>query len=219
VIPVIVSWSGGKDSALALQHALANPEFEVVGLLTTVTAPYDRVSMHGVRASLLRAQARALGLPVLQVTITANCSNEDYETALRTQLDALRTSGICDVVFGDLFLADVRAYRERLHARANINAHFPLWEQNTVELAHSFIDAGFAARLVCVDTKQLDEQFCGRLYDRDLLAELPDACDPCGERGEFHTFVFDGPIFNERVSFRTGETVNRDGFVFCDLIG
>lgn len=215
---VAVSWSGGKDSSLALYHVLRDAEIEVAGLLTTVTAGYDRISMHGVRTELLRAQCNALRLPLFEVEIPAACDNADYERAFIAKVADLQLSGINDFVFGDLFLEDVRAYREKLMGRAHANAHFPLWGEPTAELAREFVARGFRAVLVCVDPSQIAPTFCGRDYDYDLLADLPVTCDPCGERGEFHTYVYDGPVFDEPVKFRKGAVVQRGDFYFCDLV-
>jgi len=213
----LVSWSGGKDSALALQAVLADPTVRVDGLLTTVTDGYDRISMHGVRTDLLDAQARALGLPVDVARIPAGCSNARYEQVIRDALDAYAERGGESVAFGDLFLGDVRAYRERLLAPLPLAPTFPLWGLDTAALARRFVHDGFRAILVCVDPKQIDPAFCGRAFDDALLADLPRTCDPCGENGEFHTFVHDGPIFREPVRVRRGDVVERDGFWFCDL--
>ena len=219
--PVILSWSGGKDSALALHALSQDANVEVVGLLTTMTDDYDRVSMHGVRRALLRAQAERLGLPLLEARISAGAGNEAYESAFLDALAASRKlrSDLRHVAFGDLFLQDVRAYRERLLARTDWTPLFPIWGEDTAALARRFIADGFAARLVCVDTTQLDAAFAGRAYDAELLGDLPKACDPCGERGEFHTFVSDGPPFAEPVPYECGERVLRDGrFMYCDLV-
>jgi uncharacterized protein (TIGR00290 family) len=218
---VILSWSGGKDSALAL-HALAqDPSVRVAGLLTTVTAEYDRVSIHGVRRVLLHAQADRLGLPLFEARIKAATSNAEYEAAFMASLAQVRQQqpGVSHVAFGDLFLDDVRAYRERLLAGTGWTPLFPIWGEDTASLARRFIDDGFAARLVCVDTTQLDGAFAGRAFDAQLLADLPSAVDPCGERGEFHTFVSDGPPFSAPVAYSSGAKVLRDArFMFCDLV-
>lgn len=211
-----LSWSGGKDSALALQRIVAEREFGVAALITTITDGYDRISMHGVRATLLNAQCSSLRLPLLEIRIPAHCSNEGYESALGTQLRALREEGVHDVVFGDLFLQDIRDYREALFGGLGMRAHFPLWQQNTGKLARHFIAQGFRAVIVCVDPRQLPAEFCGREYDDAFLNDLPATCDPCGERGEFHTFVYDGPIFSDAVPITRGGVVFRDGFYFCD---
>ncbi|HKG93918.1 MAG TPA: hypothetical protein VKA84_18560 [Gemmatimonadaceae bacterium] len=215
---VLVSWSGGKDSSLALRAVLADPALAVAGLVTTVTEGYDRISMHGVRRSLLRAQAESLELPLIEVPIPIRSSNDSYEAATLAALEAHRAAGIERVVFGDLFLADVRAYRERLLERAGMRCLFPLWGLDTRALAREFIAAGFRAVLCAVDPCQIDAGLCGRDYDESLLAELPPGADPCGENGEFHTFVHDGPPFARPVPLRRGEVVEREGFVFCDLI-
>lgn len=216
--PVVVSWSGGKDSAMALQHVLRDPRFAVAGLLTTITTDFDRISIHGVRTSLLRAQCDALGQRLLTVQIPALCPNAAYEAALTRKLAELRAAQVRDVVFGDLFLEDVRAYRERLVQRVGMRAHFPLWQRDTAELARGFIRDGFRATLVCVDTTQLPARFCGREFDHLLLQQLPSGCDPCGERGEFHTFVHDGPLFAAALPLLRGETVQRDTAVYIDLM-
>ena len=210
-------WSGGKDSALALQAALHDPTLRVDALLTTVTEGYERISMHGVRCELLIEQARALGLPLEQVRIPMQASNESYEAAMEHLLRRYQARGVSRVIFGDLFLADIRAYRERQLARLQMRGLFPLWLKSTPELAREFIASGYRAVLVCVDPKQLNPSFCGREFDAQFLADLPASVDPCGERGEFHTFVFDGPIFQHPVSIVKGEVVCREGFWFCDL--
>ena len=218
---VVLSWSGGKDSALALAALADDPAVDVVGLLTSVTEGYDRVSIHGVRRALLHAQGRALGLPIHEIRLDPSCSNADYEAAFHAGLDAARRrhAALVGVAFGDLFLEDVRAYRERLLAGTGLRPIFPIWGQPTSSLAERCISLGIAARLVCVDTTQLDGQFAGRLYDRALLADLPPSVDPCGERGEFHTFVSDGPGFQAAVEYRVGEIVRRDDrFMYCDLL-
>ena len=213
----LLSWSGGKDSALALHEARAVGMPRVEALLTTVTAPYERISMHGVRTALLEAQARALDLPLRVARIPAACTNAEYEATMRAPLDAWRAEGGEAVVFGDLFLTDVRAYRERLLAPTGLRADFPLWGRATPALAREFVRLGFRAILVCVDPAQLDPSFCGRAYDDALLDALPATVDPCGERGEFHTFVWDGPPFARPVPVARGEVVVRDGFVFQEL--
>jgi uncharacterized protein (TIGR00290 family) len=219
--PIILSWSGGKDSALALHALSQDPSFDVVGLLTSVTSEYDRISIHGVRRALLEAQARHLGLPLHEIALQPNTTNDAYEAAFLGALAAIRRDrpDVAHIAFGDLFLADVRAYRERMLAQTGWTPRFPLWGLDTSALARQFIDDGFDARLVCVDTTQLDGAFAGRHYDAPLLAELPSSVDPCGERGEFHTFVSDGPPFSAAVPYTCGEQVLRDGrFMFCDLL-
>jgi len=216
--PVLLSWSGGKDSALAL-HALARSEaFAVVGLVTTVTEGYDRISMHGVRRTLLRRQAEAAGLPLHEVVISRDCSNAQYEECMATALAPLRDAGIRRVAFGDLFLADVRAYRERQMAELGLEPIFPVWGLETAALAREFLRLGFQAVLVCVDTEALDSGFAGRSFDADLLRDLPAGIDPCGENGEFHTFVHAGPIFQKPVGIELGELEVRGRFAFRELL-
>ena len=219
--PVLVAWSGGKDSALALRAVLADPSLAVEALLTTVTREYDRISVHGVRRSLLHAQVRALGLPLLEMEIPASCDNATYEASLaRTMRDIRdRNPRVRQCVFGDLFLEEVRRYREERLASLGMEPVSPLWGMSTTDLARTFIDDGFRAVLVCVDSTQLSPSFSGRAYDASLLADLPKGVDPCGEIGEFHTFVHSGPLFREPVRFSIGETVVRDErFVYTDLL-
>lgn len=219
--PVVLSWSGGKDSSLALKALLADPQREVVALLTSVTRGYDRVSIHGVRRSLLGAQAEAVGLPLIEIALEPESSNELYEAAFLEALVRVRERypEVRRIAFGDLFLADVREYRERLASSAGFEAIFPLWGCDTAHLAEEFIDAGFRAHIVCVDTTQLAAHFAGRAFDHDLLAAMPPTVDHCGERGEFHTFVWAGPVFSKPVPVRRGSHVLRDGrFMFCDLL-
>lgn len=219
--PVVLSWSGGKDSALALAELQQRQEFQPVALLTSVTRGYDRISVHGVRRALLEAQARSIGLPLVEISLEQNSSNEAYEGAFMQALDEIREGWpeVRHLAFGDLFLEDVRAYRERLLAGTEFEPVFPIWGRNTTDLAREFIERGFAARLVCVDTTQLDGTFAGREFDSALLADLPSAIDPCGERGEFHTFVSDGPIFANAVACDSGERVLRENrFMYCDLL-
>jgi uncharacterized protein (TIGR00290 family) len=219
--PVIVAWSGGKDSALALREILGDARYRVAALLTTVTAEYDRISMHGVRRTLLRRQTESLGLPLEEVLISPGASNGEYETNMGAALAALRTRipGLDTVVFGDLFLADVRAYRERMLARIGMRGLFPLWLHDTRALAYDFVRLGYRAVLVCVDAAQLGGAFAGREFDADLLHDLPREVDPCGENGEFHTFVYAGPGLRQPVFHDRGPVVVRDGrFVYCDLV-
>ena len=218
---VILSWSGGKDSALALASLTEDPSVEVVGLITSVTRGYDRVSIHGVRRVLLEAQAAALGLPLTEIVLDPQCSNEAYAAAFLAGVrEARNTHAELDAIaFGDLFLADVRAYRERLLSGSGLAPRFPIWDEPTAAAAERCVALGIHARLVCVDTTQLAASFVGRLFDRSLLADLPPGVDPCGERGEFHTFVADGPGFAARVEYTVGEIVRRDDrFVYCDLL-
>jgi uncharacterized protein (TIGR00290 family) len=216
--PVIISWSGGKDSALALAESLRDDSYEVMGLLTTVTRDYDRISMHGVRRALLWEQAVSLRLPLTEAVIGAGASNTEYEAAFAASLAEFRAAGVRRVVFGDLFLADIRAYRERQLAALGMQCLFPVWGRDTTKLAGEFVAAGYRAVLCCVDPRRLDGPFCGREFDAALLGDLPEGVDPCGENGEFHTFVYDGPIFDRPVACRRGEVVSRDGFWYCDLV-
>ena len=213
-----LSWSGGKDSALALQELRerGGPAPEV--LITTVTAGHERVSMHGVRRELLARQAQAAGLPLVEVEIPPGCSNELYEQRMGQALAEPPLTASETIAFGDLFLADIRAYREERLARVGKRASFPLWGRDTAALAREFIARGFEAILVCVDPRRLDPSFAGRRYDAELLAALPPDVDPCGENGEFHTFVYAGPVFSAPIGHAVGATVERDGFVFCDLL-
>ena len=213
----LVAWSSGKDSAFALHEARRSGELEIVGLLTTLTEDYGRVSMHGVREELLDLQADALGLPCRKVRIPAGCVNADYERAMGAAVEEARAEGIERVVFGDLFLEDVRAYRERMLAGSGIDPVFPLWGRPTPALAAEMVASGLAARIVCLDPRRLPASFAGRAFDAALLSELPGGVDPCGENGEFHTCVTDGPMFARPVPVVPGETVLRDGFVFSDL--
>ena len=213
-----LSWSGGKDSALALHTLRTGPGPDPSALITTVTSDYARISMHGVRRELLLAQARAVGLPLVEVEIPAVCPNAVYEERMGQALAEAPLREAQTIAFGDLFLEDIRAYREDRLAAVGKQAIFPVWGRDTTELANEFIDAGFEAVLVCIDPKQLEGSFAGRKFDRGLLAELPPEVDPCGENGEFHTFVYAGPIFSEPIRCQVGEIVERDGFVFCDVL-
>ena len=219
--PVLLAWSGGKDSTLALAALQADPSVRVIGLVTAVTAGYERISIHGVRRSILLAQAASLGLPVFEAMLTAQSSNEDYKSAWAAALRRARSElGVVETLaFGDIFLEDVRHYREALGSRLGHTSIFPLWGRKTSELAMEFIAAGYEAYLTCVDTTQLHEDFAGRRYDAALIADLPASVDPCGERGEFHTCVVDGPVFRERIAVERGERVRReDRFEYCDLV-
>ncbi|HEY3253960.1 MAG TPA: hypothetical protein VGJ91_08440 [Polyangiaceae bacterium] len=214
----LLSWSSGKDSAWALHALRQSAQFEVVGLLTTVNLAADRVAMHAVRSELLRAQADALGLPLHPVGIPQPCSNEQYEAAMTAAIARATADGITAMAFGDLFLEDIRSYRVERLAGTGIEPIFPIWGIPTAELARQMIDSGLRARLTCVDPKQLPARFIGREFDRSLLDELPPGVDPCGERGEFHTFAYDGPMFQRPLLIQAGEVVERDGFVFADLL-
>jgi uncharacterized protein (TIGR00290 family) len=213
-----LSWSGGKDSSLALRALRDEHGIEPVALLTTVTEDFGRVSMHGVRRELVVEQARAVGVPLVEVGIPAACPNDVYEARMRQALSAPPLDDVPVMAFADLFLEDIRAYREERLALAGKRATFPVWGRDTTALAHEFIEAGFEAVLVSVDPSQLDPSFAGRSFDLDLLADLPAGVDPCGENGEFHTFVHAGPIFSEPIPIEVGESVMRDGFAFCDLL-
>jgi uncharacterized protein (TIGR00290 family) len=215
---VALSWSGGKDSALALRALRDERGEEPVALLTTVTEDYDRVSMHGVRTELVRAQAEAAGVQLVEVGIPATCPNDVYEARMASALATPPLDEVGTMAFADLFLADIRAYREERLAGAGWKAEFPLWGRDTRALAQEFIGAGFEAVLVCVDPSQLDPSFVGRSFDASLLADLPASVDPCGENGEFHTFVHAGPIFRRPIDISPGEAVTRGGFAFQDLL-
>lgn len=216
--PVVLSWSGGKDSMMALDALLTGGEYTVEGLLTTLTEGYNRISMHGVRRELLLRQAGALGLPLHEVFIPQACTNENYRRLMRDTLRRLKDRGITTIAHGDLFLEDVRAYREENLAKVGMDAVFPIWHVPPQELARRCIDGGYRAITVCVDGEALDSRYVGRLYDDEFIASLPEGVDICGENGEFHTFVFDGPRFREPVPFAVGEIVLRDNrFRYCDL--
>jgi uncharacterized protein (TIGR00290 family) len=215
-VGLALAWSGGKDSALAL-HALRTAGREPDVLLTTVTEGVERISIHGVRRELLHAQAAATGLPLVEVHLPLPCSNEVYEQRMERALAAPPLDGVAQVAFGDLFLEDVRAYREERLAPTGRRALFPLWGRNTRELSQEFV-RGFRAVVATVDPRSLDASFAGRAYDAELLADLPPSVDPCGENGEFHTFVHAGPIFDADLAVEIGETVTRDGFVYADVI-
>ncbi|MFC1596240.1 ATP-binding protein [Candidatus Margulisiibacteriota bacterium] len=216
---ILFTWSGGKDSAMALYKLQQEKEYEVAALLTTVTKDYGRISMHGVREVLLDRQAAALGLPLTKVYINKKSANEDYEAAMRKTLEQYIAQGITTVAFGDLFLEEVRQYREQNLAPLKMQALFPLWGQNTTKLANRFIDLGFKTIITCVDTEQLDPKFTGRIFDKKFLAALPPNADPCGENGEFHSFVYNGPNMQEPVYFSKGDVVLRDNrFNYCELL-
>jgi len=215
----LLSWSSGKDSAWALQVLRAQPDVELAGLLTTFNQEADRVAMHAVRRELVAQQATAASLPLYPVELPWPCPNEEYENILTGALTELKDRlSITHVAFGDLYLEDVRAYREKQMDRLGLTPLFPIWGQPTNELAHQMVAAGVKAWLTCVDPKQLPREFAGRAYDDRLLGELPDGVDPCGENGEFHTFAWDGPMFASPVHVSVGERVERDGFVFTDLM-
>jgi uncharacterized protein (TIGR00290 family) len=215
---VLLCWSGGKDSMMALYEISRDPAYKVSALLTTVTEDYDRISMHGVRRLLLEEQARALGLPLKQVYIPKQATNEIYESRMCATLEQVIKEGIHSVAFGDIFLEDLRKYREGNLALVGMTGIFPVWKRDSVELARTFVELGFKAVVVSLDPKALDPSFAGRVIDQEFLAQLPPGVDPCGENGEFHSFVYDGPLFRRPVSCKAGEVVARDSFYFCDLI-
>ena len=215
---VLVSWSGGKDSVMALREILQTLDCRVAALLTTLTGDDDRIQMHGVRRSLLEQQAAVLGLPLHQVIMPKRASNREYEVKMMEALAAYREQNIDAVVFGDLFLEDIRLYREQLLSRMGMRGLYPIWKRNTTELIREFIEQGFKAVVTCVNSKQLDASFAGRNIDHNFLAALPPTVDPCGENGEFHSFVFGGPLFKHEVAFRIGDLFFRDDHYFCDLL-
>ncbi|WP_419950309.1 ATP-binding protein [Candidatus Palauibacter sp.] len=215
---IAMCFSGGKDSALALHALRQSGTYRVETLITTVTDAYDRVSMHGVRRSLVRDQAAAIGIPLVEVVVPPQSSNEIYERAMGEAFDRLYDDGIRRVAFGDIFLEDLREYRERQLAASGLECLFPIWKQPTASLARSFIRDGFEAIAVCINPAALAASFAGRSFDASFVAELPEDVDPCGENGEFHTFVWAGPILSHPIPVRRGEVVERDGFVFCDLL-
>jgi uncharacterized protein (TIGR00290 family) len=216
---IILSWSGGKDSALALYEIRRSKAYNVVALLTTLTRDFDRISMHGVRRDLLMKQAESLKLPLKEVWIPKNASNGQYETQMGSSLGRFRDEKkVNSVAFGDLFLEDIRKYREERLSELGMKALFPLWHKDTKALANLFVKSGFRAIVCCVDPRKLEKRFCGMEFDNKFLATLPQKVDPCGENGEFHTFVFAGPIFEKEIEAKTGETVLRDGFYFTDIL-
>jgi uncharacterized protein (TIGR00290 family) len=213
-----VSWSSGKDSAFALCEARRLGLAEIVGVVTTVNERYDRVAMHGVRSELLDRQIAALNVPAIKVLIPSPCTNEIYEARMADACAAIKASGVHHIVFGDLFLEDIRAYRERNLAALGMTPIFPLWGRDTRRLATEMIDSGLVAYLVCLDPNRTPASFGGRRFDATLLKEIPAHVDPCGENGEFHTVVTQGPMFSKPISVSIGQTVERDGFVFTDVI-
>jgi uncharacterized protein (TIGR00290 family) len=215
---VLLAWSGGKDSAITLYEIQRIPEYQVVSLLTTLTADYDRVSMHGIRRALLERQAESLSLPLYEVFISKEATNEEYASKMQAALTDFKKAGVSSVVFGDIHLEDVRKYREDNLSKVRMKAIFPIWGRDTAELARTFVNLGFKAIVTCIDSKVLDKTFAGRIIDESFLAQLPANVDPCGENGEFHSFVFDGPIFNGRIQYTVGQTVLRESFYFCDLM-
>jgi uncharacterized protein (TIGR00290 family) len=215
---ILLSWSSGKDSAWALQILRGQEEFEVAGLITTINSAFDRVAMHSTRRALVEIQAQAAGLPLIAVPLPWPCSNREYESIMQDVCAQAVSQGVTAIAFGDLFLADIRAYRERQLKDTGLEPLFPLWQMPTAELARAMILAGLRAKLVCVDPRQLPPEFAGRDFDAQLLADLPVGVDPCGENGEFHSFVYAGPMFAQEIPVVAGERVERDGFWFCDVI-
>lgn len=213
-----LSWSSGKDSAWALHVIRAQGEIEIVALLTTLNEHYHRVAMHAVREELLDRQAQAAGLPLVKVPLPWPCPNEAYESRMAEAMKRAKNEGITHMVFGDLFLEDIRRYREEKLAGTGIGPIFPLWQIDTARLAREMIQGGLSARLTCVDPKKLGRKFAGRLFNEALLDEFPPAIDPCGENGEFHTFAFAGPMFSRPIQVKPGNVVEREGFVFADLM-
>ena len=216
--PVLFCWSGGKDSAMALYALLQQNQVRVTRLLTTVTEGYERVSMHGVRVELLWRQAESIGLPLEEVRIPPQCVNPIYEARMEIAMRSAYEQGIRRIAFGDIFLEDLREYREKNLAKIGMEAMFPIWKQDTAELARNFVSNGFRAKTVSIDRRTLNRSFAGRELTADFFRDLPPNVDPCGENGEFHTFVYDGPIFRKPVKCKAGEVVERDGFIFCDLL-
>ncbi len=227
------NWSTGKDSALALYTVLQDPKFEVTQLVTSINSHYNRVTMHGVRRELVMQQAQSIGIPLTTLELPQNPSAKTYETIMLHTLETLKTQGCTHTVFGDIFLEDLRLYRENQLQKINITPHFPLWKRNTHDLLKEFIDLGFKAKIICLNANVLDKSFLGRELDYDFIQDLPKHVDPCGENGEFHTFCYEGPVFKTPISFETGEKIYREypspkrngtenqkaaGFWFCDLI-
>ena len=215
---VLLSWSSGKDSAWALHTLRQQPELQVVALLTTFNSAADRVAMHAVRRTLVKMQAERTGLPLWEVELPWPCSNDDYECRMRAVVERAVAEGVDAVAFGDLFLEDIRAYRVRQLAGTGLQPLFPVWGIPTEELARQMIAAGLRAKLTCVDPAKLDASFAGREFDAALLRELPEGIDPCGENGEFHSFVYEAPVFSSPIAVQTGEVVRRDNFVFADVL-
>jgi uncharacterized protein (TIGR00290 family) len=213
-----VSWSSGKDCAFALWEAQRAGDLDICGLLTTTNEAVGRVAMHGTRNELMRRQAEAVGLPVLEVGLPWPCSNEDYASRMLAACDTMKAQGVSHVVYGDLFLEDIRAYRDEKMSQAGLTAVYPLWKRDTRQLARDMIASDLKTVVVCIDPKKLDPSFAGRWFDEAFLNELPDGIDPCGENGEFHTCVVDGPMFSAPIGVEVGDTVERDGFVYADVM-
>ena len=216
---ILLCWSGGKDSAMSLYELRASGDYEVSALLTTITEDYDRISMHGVQRVLLEQQAKSVGLPIERIYITKGASNEEYETKMKGKLADYQGRGVSSVAFGDIFLEDLRKHRENNLSKIGMKGVFPLWKRNTAELARAFIYLGFKTVVTCVDSKALDGKFAGRVFDEGFLSELPPGIDPCGENGEFHSFVYDGPIFQNPISYRVAGTCLRENrFYYCNIL-
>ena len=215
---VMVSWSSGKDSAWALYKAQQSSDIEVIGVFTTVNTAFQRVAMHGVRREILERQAECLGLPLSIIEIPYPCSNAEYEAAMLRFIERIKADGIDGLVFGDLFLEDIRGYREKQLANSGLSIYFPLWQIPTRSLAQEMVDAGLRAVIACVDPKQCSSDLAGRTFDADFLSEVPNNMDPCGENGEFHTCVIAGPMFKQDINVRVGEIVEREGFIYADVI-
>jgi uncharacterized protein (TIGR00290 family) len=216
---ILISWSGGKESALALYDVKKQRNLEIVALLTTVNEDYARISMHGIREILLGQQAQSLNIPLEKVYIPKNSSGKEYESRLKTVLVKYKNTGVSSTVFGDIFLEDLRRWREDNLAKIGMRGMFPLWKRDTRKLAQRFIESGFKSIITCVDSKVLDKKFVGRNFNQQFLNELPEGIDPCGENGEFHSFVYAGPIFNQEIKHTLGEVVLRDKrFYYCDII-
>lgn len=215
---VIASWSGGKDSALSLYETLRSGRYEIVSLLTTINQDYDRVSMHGVRRALVEQQAKSIGLPIKEVMVPKDCSEEQYDVIMNEVLSRFKEEGISRVVYGDIFLEWIKDYRTKNLAKLGMEGIFPIWGRDTKELSRTFIEEGFKAVITCVNTEKLSRDFLGRVFDKDLLAELPSGVDPNGENGEFHSFVFAGPIFKDPVGYTLGRSVSRNSYSFQDLL-
>ena len=214
-----MSWSGGKDSAMAAYHLLASKKYEIAALLTSITEDFDRISMHGVRRELLEQQAESLEIPLHKILIPMDCPNEIYEARMCEALRHFQAKGIAKIAFGDLFLQEVKQYRDDRLAKVGMTGLYPIWMRDTDELVRTFIGLGFKAILACVDTQAIDASFAGREIDDDLLRDLPANADPCGENGEYHSFVYAGPIFKQAISCRAGETVMRAArFNYCDIV-
>lgn len=224
----VMAWSGGKDSAFSLYKVLQQKEYDVSYLVTTVSATYNRVSMHGVRAELLEQQAEAIGIPLIKLLLPEPCSMEQYADIMKNHWATLEQEGIDYIIFGDIFLEDLKEFRDKNLAACGVTGVYPIWKKNSKKLIHDFLNAGFKTTLVCTNEKYLDKEWCGRVIDEKFVADLPDNVDPCGENGEFHTFVFDGPVFKQPVKFEHGETIHRNystdtekwdtGFFYLDLL-